>query len=82
MGLELLSERFAGRICFWCPVDIQNTMARGNVDEIRAYCRKMVGCLGTERGGFMPKWYSDPIGAGHTQAAIDAMCEEFIRIGG
>jgi len=82
MGLELLGERFAGRICFWCPVDIQNTMARGHADEIRAYCRGMVERLGTDRGGFMPMWYSDPVGAGHTPEAVQAMCEEFIRIGG
>jgi len=80
MGLELLGHRFGGRITFWCPVDIQNTMTRGNPDEIRAYCRKMVALLGRPNGGFMPKWYGDPTGAGHTQAAIDAMCEEFLKI--
>ncbi|MCX8053298.1 MAG: hypothetical protein N3B12_05785 [Armatimonadetes bacterium] len=80
MGLELLGSRFAGRITFFSPVDIQNTMARGNPDEIRAYCHKMVACLGTPRGGFMAKWYSDPVGAGHAQEAIDAMCQEFLKI--
>ncbi|HUW81979.1 MAG TPA: uroporphyrinogen decarboxylase family protein [Phycisphaerae bacterium] len=82
MGLELLGERFGGRITFYCPVDIQATMARGTLDEIRAYVRKMVATLGRPEGGFIARWYSDPKGAGHRQEAIDAMCEEFVRIAG
>lgn len=81
MGLELLGERFGGRICFWCPVDIQATMVRGSLDEIRTYCHKMVQCLSRLEGGFIAGWYSDPAGAGHSREAIDAMCEEFLRIG-
>ncbi|MDX9972893.1 MAG: uroporphyrinogen decarboxylase family protein [FCB group bacterium] len=80
MGLDLLGERFGGRITFWCPVDIQNTMSRGNPGEIRAYCRRMVKTLGRPEGGFLACWYADPKGAGHTQEAITAMCEEFTQI--
>lgn len=80
MGLQLLSERFAGRITFYSPVDIQNTMVYGSLDDIRAYCRKMVTLLGRPQGGFIATWYSDPTGVGHTQEAINAMCEEFVRI--
>jgi len=80
MGLERLGRAFGGRIAFWCPVDIQNTMARGNPEEIRAYCRRMVACLGRPEGGFLARWYGDPVGAGHTQEAIDAMCDEFLKI--
>jgi len=80
MGLELLGQRFRGRITFFSPVDIQNTMARGNPDEIRTYCRRMAATLGTPDGGFIPRWYSDPKGAGHTKEALDAMCQEFVRI--
>ncbi len=82
MGLELLGERFGGRITFWNPVDIQNTMARGNPDEIRAYCRKMVALFGRPEGGFLARWYADPAGAGHSQKAIGAMCETFLEISG
>jgi len=82
MGLELLGDRFGGRVTFWCPVDIQRVMPRGDLDEIRSYCRKMVKCLSRPAGGFMATWYSDPVGAGHSRQAIEAMCEEFIRIGG
>lgn len=80
MDLELLGERFSGRIAFWCPVDIQKTMARGNLNEIRAYCHRMVECLGTPEGGFIATWYGDPVGAGHTQEAIDAICSEMMEI--
>lgn len=79
MGLANLA-RYAGKITFWCPVDIQTVMCRGTPAEIRAYCRRLVQELGTPAGGFLPKWYGDPVGAGHTQAAVDAMCTEFLRL--
>jgi hypothetical protein len=80
MGLALLGERFGGRLTFFSPVDIQQTMVHGTLDDIRAYCRAMVAHLGRPNGGFIPRWYSDPIGAGHRQEAIDAMCEEFLHL--
>ncbi len=80
MGLEHLGKRFGGRITFFAPVDIQKTMAIGSLDEIRLYCQAMVRCLGRPKGGFIPRWYSDPVGAGHRPEAIDAMCEEFLKI--
>ena len=80
MGLEILGDRFAGRITFWCPVDIQNTMVRGNPDEVRSYVRKMVNHLARPAGGFICGYYADPVSAGHTPEAIHAMCGEFLRI--
>ena len=55
-------------------------MAAGDLDAIRAYCRQMSVALGTKAGGFIPCWYSDPVGAGHTREAIDAMSQEFLKI--
>jgi uroporphyrinogen decarboxylase len=80
MGVDLLGARFGGRITFWCPVDIQQTMVHGTLDEIRAYCRKLVTTLGRPKGGFIAQWYGDPAGAGHRQEAIEAMAEEFVRL--
>ncbi len=80
MGLELLGSRFGGRITFFAPVDIQKTMIYGSVDDVRAYCRQMVSLLGRPEGGFIPRWYTDPAGAGHSREKIDAMCEEFVRL--
>jgi hypothetical protein len=82
MGVDLLGARFAGRIAFWCPVDIQGTMVRGSTDDIRAACRHLVATLGRPDGGFIAKWYSDPAGAGHRPEAIEAMCDEFLRLAG
>jgi len=80
MGLELLGERFGGRLTFFAPVDIQKTMANGTLDEIRAYARRMARLLGRPNGGFIPRWYSDPVSAGHRSEAIQAMCEEFVAL--
>lgn len=79
MGLEELGGRFGGRIAFWCPADIQAVMGRGEA-EIRDYCRRMVQSLGRPEGGFIAKWYPDPVGAGHRPEAIRAMCEEFMAL--
>ncbi len=80
MGLKVLHERFAGRLTFWSPVDIQTVMCDGSEEEIRAYCHELVNSLGTPKGGIMVRWYTDPAGAGHSQKAIDAMCSEFVKI--
>jgi uroporphyrinogen decarboxylase len=80
MGLELLGRRFGGRLTFFSPVDIQKTMVHGTTKEIRAYCRLMTQHLGRPAGGFIPRWYSDPEGAGHRPEALAAMCEEFLTL--
>ncbi len=80
MGLELLGRRFGGRITFFSCVDIQNTMVRGTLEDIRRYCRRMAELRGRPEGGFVPRWYTDPTGAGHRPEAIAAMCEEFLAI--
>ena len=82
MGLENLRDNFLGKINFFSCVDIQKTMAAGNPEAIRVYARKMSKCLGTRAGGFIPRWYTDPAGAGHTLENIDVMCEEFLKISG
>lgn len=82
MGLEALGNRFRGKITFFSPVDIQSIMVNGSDDEIRVYCHKMADILGTDTGGFIPKWYDDPTSVGHRAEAIDVMCEEFLKISG
>jgi hypothetical protein len=81
MGLELMGRQFGGRITFWCPVDIQMTMAHGTLEEIRSYCHTLVHHLARPTGGFIPQWYADPVSAGHRPEAVDAMCQEFLKIG-
>ncbi|OGS18041.1 MAG: hypothetical protein A3J83_08080 [Elusimicrobia bacterium RIFOXYA2_FULL_40_6] len=79
MGVENLSRRFGGKICFWCPVDIQKTMITGSPDDIREYARNLMKSLGKFNGGFISKWYPSPEGAGHTKENIDIMSEAFTR---
>lgn len=80
MGLDILSKRFKGRVTFFAPVDIQAVMPKNDLEEIRAYCRDIVAKLGSKEGGFLPCFYTDPIAVGHSPEAVDAMCEEFIKI--
>jgi hypothetical protein len=82
MGVDSLAKRFGGRLCFWCPVDIQQTMVWGSLDDIRAYAKHLIEAFGSFNGGFISKWYPSPEGAGHTEEKIDAMCEAFIEYGG
>ncbi len=78
MGVDALADRYGGRICFWCPVDIQKTMVEGTPEQIRDYARHMIERFGTYDGGFIAKWYPDPRAAGHSDEAIQAMCEAFV----
>ena len=82
MGLDELSRRFGGRICFWCPVDIQQTMVKGSLDEIRAYAKKLIDSFGRFNGGFMSQWYKAPEAAGHTWDKVSAMSKAFVTYGG
>lgn len=81
MGVENLSNRFGGRLCFWCPVDIQQTMIKGTLEDIRAYARHLIDSFGRFNGGFISKWYADPEAIGHTQERINAMAEAFVKYG-
>ena len=80
MGLDLLGKRFGGRLTFFSPVDIQTVLPKGDYAEIRAYARHMARAFATRKGGFIPRWYTDPQGAGHSMDAVNVMCEEFLKI--
>jgi hypothetical protein len=81
MGLEELGRRFGGRLAFWCPVDIQATMARGTPEDVRAYVARMVAALGSHRGGLISMAYSSPESVGHTPENLAAMCAAFRELG-
>ncbi len=81
MGVEELSRRFGGRICFWCPVDIQQVMVHGTVEDVRRYARRLIEAFGKFNGGFIAKWYPSPEAVGHTWEKISAMAEEFVKYG-
>ena len=81
MGVEKLSKLFGGKICFWCPVDIQNTMVKGSVEDVKNYARKLIDSFGKFNGGFISKWYSAPDAVQHTQEKVQAMSEVFVTYG-
>jgi len=82
MGLEYLGRRFGGRITFWCPVDIQQTMVHGSVEDVRNYARALIDTFGRFNGGFIAKWYPDPVSVKHAPEKIAAMAETFVEYGG
>jgi len=77
MGLEALNERVGGKLAFWCPVDIQQTMVRGSIEDIRAYVRRMIATVGAHDGGLISMAYSSPEAVHHTPEKIAAMCAAF-----
>ena len=58
-GIDFLAERYGGRVTFWCPVDIQQTLQSGDRDLIRAEAKVLVEELG-RGGGFIAKNYPSP----------------------
>jgi len=54
VGLEDISRRFRGKLCFFNGVDIQMTLNFGTDAEIEAEARKLVEKWGTPKGGFIP----------------------------
>lgn len=56
-GIDYLSEKFGGRIHFWCPVDIQTTLQTRNPVKIENAAREYVEKLGSFGGGFIAGYY-------------------------
>ena len=79
MGLERLGHAFAGKVCFWNPVDIQTVMRTGSPGDIAAYVRHMIRTLGTAEGGFIGKHYPQPQAAGHSDISQRAAFDAFVR---
>lgn len=81
MGIDELARRFAGRICFFCPVDIQTTLPTGTADEIVAKAKHLVKAFGSRGGGFMAKTYPQPEAIGIPEVNTKLMCEAFKKFG-
>jgi uroporphyrinogen decarboxylase len=80
-GLENLDAAVGGKLAFWCPVDIQQTMFHGSLNDIRAYVKRMIATLGNHNGGLISMAYSTPDTIGHTPDKIAAMCAAFREYG-
>jgi uroporphyrinogen-III decarboxylase len=81
MGIDALASRYAGRICFFCPVDIQTTLPGGTRDQIEAKARHLMKAFGSGKGGFMAKTYPQPEAIAIPEANTKFMCEVFKRDG-
>ena len=81
MGLEKLSERFGGKLAFWCPVDIQKTMIEGSLEDIKNYVKRMVETFGSHNGGLVSMAYSTPSDIGHTPEKLAVMSRAFRKYG-
>jgi hypothetical protein len=81
MGIDELARRFAGRICFFCPVDIQTTLPVGSPAAIEAKAKHLMQAFGSKGGGFMAKTYPQPEAIRIPEENTKVMCEAFRTYG-
>ena len=81
MGLELLSKRFQGKVCFFCPMDIQTTI-HFTREQMFERAERMIRLLGTPKGGFMAKTYPQPDAIEITDEYMQNLTEAFAAASG
>lgn len=81
MGIDRLDETYGGRICFFCPCDIQTVLPKGNFAEIEERVKKLIGAFGRYGGGFMAKTYPMPASINITEESTKYMCDMFKKWG-
>ena len=81
MGIDDLARRFAGRLCFFCPVDIQTTLPVGSAEEITSKAKHLMKAFGCKGGGFMAKTYPQPDAIRIPEENTKVMCEAFRTFG-
>jgi uroporphyrinogen-III decarboxylase len=77
-GVEELGERFAGKICFNCPVDHQTTVIHGTDEEIESYILRMKNNLSKNGGGYIGYIENYP-SLGMTNRTYDFLEDAFYR---
>ena len=82
VGIDEISRRFRGRICFESIVDTQSTLPRGSHDEIRAQARELLDKWATPQGGFIASDYNDAEAIGVTLDRRRVMFAAFAEKGG
>jgi len=80
-GIDVLAENFAGRVTFWCPVDIQKTLQTRDAAIIRAEARELVEKLGSKGGGFIAGHYGGNQAIGLTEDVQGHACKAFAEFG-
>ncbi|MEI6388695.1 MAG: uroporphyrinogen decarboxylase family protein, partial [Spirochaetota bacterium] len=79
-GIRELGKAYAGKICFLTTVDIQATLPRGDICEVRAEARELVESWSTPQGGLIVFNYGDSEAIGATDATAEAMFSEFYNL--
>jgi hypothetical protein len=82
VGIDDISRRYKGRICFESLVDIQSTLPRGTLEDIHAEARALLDRWSTPAGGFIASDYNDAEAIGVTLERRLAMFEAFAEKGG
>lgn len=77
-GIDTLAQ-FHGRVTFWCPVDIQQTLQSKDETLIAAEAVELVEKLGGKQGGFIAGYYADNPSIGLEPHWQDIACQAFTR---
>lgn len=80
MGIEWLGAHYAGKICFWNAIDIQQTLGRNDFAAIDAEAQLQIARLSAQ-GGFMFKSYQQPESIGTTVAEAEAQYQAIKKYG-
>lgn len=81
MGIERLNEAYGGRVCFFCPCDIQTVLPKGEPGEIESSVKKLIETFGSHNGGLLAKTYPMPDSINITEETTKYMCEMFKKWG-
>lgn len=76
MGIWNLSARYKGRICFFCPLDIQRTLDMDK-KEIEDRVREMIEAFADKSGGFIAKTYPQPRAIHMSDAYLKMVTDAF-----
>jgi uroporphyrinogen-III decarboxylase len=80
-GIDTLADRFAGKVTFWCPVDIQKTLQTQDPRLIRAEVKELIEKLGRNGGGFIAGNYVSDEALGIPPSVQDIARKAFVEFG-
>ena len=79
-GIDKLAE-YSGKVTYWCPADIQNTLQSRDEEVIESDIKEMLEKLGGKGGGFIARYYGDNEGIGLDAKWQDIACRAFVKYG-
>jgi Uroporphyrinogen-III decarboxylase len=81
MGIDNLGEKYGGKICFFCPVDIQTTLMGNDRAKVEKKAIQLMKAFGRKGGGFIAKIYPQPEALNIPEENVKLMCEVFKKYG-